>query len=178
MKLPIKFNDEIIIRELTMKDAKALMDYINPMTEEPGIGILMNKKISLKEEKKYLKDVLEQVKKGKAIKLAAVDGDRIVSVASIELMKYKKSHVGGFGIAVSKDYRGKGLGKFMMKTIIDYAVEKLKGLKLIELDVFADNKWARHLYEKMGFKKTGIKPKAVKQGNKYIDEIMMYKDVD
>ena len=62
--MPIKFNDEILIREPKSTDAKALMDYINPMTQEPGISISMDKPVTLKEEKEYLKGVLKLIKEG------------------------------------------------------------------------------------------------------------------
>ncbi len=168
---------DIQIREPSIRDAKKLMDFINPMTEEKGIGLLINKKVSLKEEKDYLKGVIKSIKEHKAVFLIAEHENKIIANTSIELYNHKKSHVGVFGISISKGYRNKGLGTFLMKTIIDYAKEKLKGLEIIELEVFADNERAKHVYKKMGFKKTGIKPRVIKQGNKYVDEIIMYKEL-
>jgi len=175
MKLPIKFNDEVIIREPKSSDAKALMGYINPIIAEPGVGIMLDKPQSLKQENDYLKGVIKTIKSGKGVYLYAFKGDTLVGSADINLKDYKQSHVGEFGITVANDYRDIGLGSFLMKTIINYAKEKLVGLEIIQLGVFADNSRARHVYQKMGFKEVALMPRVIKNKGKYTDEVIMHK---
>jgi RimJ/RimL family protein N-acetyltransferase len=46
-------------------------------------------------------------------------------------------------------------------------------LKVIELAVFAENRTAKHLYEKFGFRELGLRPLSIKRGERYIDECLM-----
>ena len=62
--------------------------------------------------------------------------------------------------------------------MVQYAIEqaKLNGFELLELGVFEDNEPAIHLYEKLGFVKYGIQPRAFKlKDGTYRDEIIMVK---
>ncbi|RRK11817.1 ribosomal-protein-alanine N-acetyltransferase [Lactiplantibacillus garii] len=58
-------------------------------------------------------------------------------------------------IAVHPDVQGHGLGHFMMKTMVDRAVEL--NYKTVTLEVRYSNTNAQRLYTSMGFEKTGIK---------------------
>jgi RimJ/RimL family protein N-acetyltransferase len=61
----------------------------------------------------------------------------------------------------------------MMKALIDQG--RAWGLKVLTLSVFASNKRAFHVYEKVGFVQTGVIPKSVFKEGKYVDEILMTK---
>lgn len=174
MRLPIHFGD-LIIRGPKISDARSLMNYINPIIKESGVGIMLNKCQTLKQEKDYLKGVIKSVKSGDGVYLYAFNGSDCVGATDIKLKSYKQAHVGSFGITVAKRYRDKGLGSFLMKTVIDYAREKLKGLEIIELGVFADNSRAIHVYEKMGFKRVALLPRVIKNKGNYVDELIMHK---
>ncbi len=58
-------------------------------------------------------------------------------------------------IAVHPDVQGRGLGHFMMKTMIDRAVEL--DYQTVTLEVRYSNTTAQHMYTNLGFEKTGIK---------------------
>ena len=53
------------------------------------------------------------------------------------------------GIGAIDAYHGSGLGRIMLRIMIDHA--KRMGFDRVELGVFADNPRAFHLYESMGF---------------------------
>ncbi|MGE5682027.1 MAG: N-acetyltransferase family protein [Bacillota bacterium] len=80
-------------------------------------------------------------------------------------------HCGRLGMGVHKDYRNSGIGRMLIVNTIQKAVNK--GMERIELEVFASNKPAITLYEKMGFKVEGIKRKARKIDQNYEDIIEM-----
>ena len=87
-------------------------------------------------------------------------------------MKY--SHRAYMGISIQKQYCNMGLGSAM----VEYAVEQAKanGFEQLELGVFEDNIEAIHLYEKYGFQKYGVQPRAFKlKDGTYRDEIIMVK---
>ena len=74
-------------------------------------------------------------------------------------------------IANSKD-RGKGMGSFAVKTMIEHAFLNLN-LRRIELQVLENNLPAIKLYEKNGFVKEGIKRKSNYKNGQYMNMIIM-----
>ncbi len=64
--------------------------------------------------------------------------------------------------AVRKEFRGKGIGKMLLKS----AIERLKtrGKKKITLEVRVSNVQAQALYEKLGFKITEVIPSYYSDG--------------
>ena len=86
-------------------------------------------------------------------------------------------HEGVFGISVLKDYRGKGLGKLLMKLALDEAIKNLPNLRIITLGVFSTNDLAKEMYKNFGFIEFGRLPEGIFHRGKYIDHIYMYKKV-
>ena len=67
---------------------------------------------------------------------------------------------------------GKGIGSWAIKSTLDFAFRELK-LHRVELDVFSFNPRAIRAYEKAGFRREGVLRDAVKDGDKYGDDILM-----
>lgn len=65
--------------------------------------------------------------------------------------------VPSYGVWISEKYSNKGLSTFTLQHAISFC--KLNSIKKIMLKVHPDNIAAKHIYEKYGFKKTGIDPK-------------------
>ena len=87
-------------------------------------------------------------------------------------LKYR--HRAGMGISVLKDYWGCGLGSYLMQLAIDQT--RANGFEQLELGVYSDNSRAIHLYERFGFERYGIQPRAFKlKDGTYRDEIIMVK---
>ena len=172
-----KFNDKKIkIEELSkkhLKEVKVFQEYINSLIVE-NAKISMDQKLTLKEEKEWLKGQIKLIEKNKAIYLIAYDKNKMISGSGIILDKGKSSHVGVFGITIKNGYRRIGLGSFLLKELIKLSKKKLKPKpKIIRLSVFASNQPAINLYEKIGFKKIARIPKTIKHNKKLIDEIIM-----
>ena len=68
--------------------------------------------------------------------------------------------------------RGKGIGTWATEVTRDFAFEKLH-LHRLELDVYSFNPRAEKVYLKAGFKREGILRDAVRDGEKYADDILM-----
>ena len=96
-------------------------------------------------------------------------GDCLVSTLRPHL-KYR--HRASFGISIRKEFWGQGLGGVLLAEAIRVAGEN--GFEQLELGAFADNSRAIRLYEKLGFQKVGIQPRAFKlKDGAYQDEVMM-----
>lgn len=67
---------------------------------------------------------------------------------------------------------GNGIGSWAVKMTRDFAFEELK-LHRLELDVFSFNPRAEKAYIKAGFKREGVLRDAIKDGEKYADDILM-----
>lgn len=147
--------------------------YINDLIEE-DIYLLVQKKYTLAEERDWLKGELNKVKARQEIILVAEAERKIVGTAAISLLRGKQSHVGLFGISVAKDYRGMGLGGFLINKIINLAKNEIKPApKIIYLGVFAKNQIANDLYKKTGFKEVARIPNQLMHKGRLMDEIIM-----
>ena len=167
----------ITIRQPDKKDlnnVRKFLDFINNLVEE-GVQILASKKLSLKEEKEWLKKLLNNIKTRKTIFLLAEDNGVIAGTSTINLRKDRASHVGEFGISIRKEYRGMGLGSYLMKEILKLAKKELKP-KIFRLSVYPTNKVALNLYKKNSFKEVARVPKQIQYHGKLIDEIIMISD--
>lgn len=157
--------------------AKKFQEYINSLVEE-DLMISLNKKQTLEEEKEWIERNLQNVKEKKTVLLIAKNAEKIVGISEVELKKGREGHVGEFGISIRKGYRGKGLGKKLMANVLDLSKKELNPRpKIIRLSVFSENKIAQNLYKKFGFKEVARVPKQLEYKGKFIDEIIMIKEL-
>ena len=88
-----------------------------------------------------------------------VDG-QIVGNCQIRILKGRKQrHRAAVAIAILREYWGLGIGTRMFQELIRLAEEQEELLQL-ELSFIEGNDRARALYEKMGFRITGVNPDA------------------
>jgi RimJ/RimL family protein N-acetyltransferase len=169
------------LRRLSRRDLPQLLIFANALVSEkkmnPDLGIVsIDRKVSYAEERKYLNRVLDGVRKEEYVSVAAFDGDRLVGNCDImRRTPFDVRHTGVLGIVLLDGYRGMGLGEAMIRDAFEQAV--LIGVWLVELQVFANNPAARHLYKKLGFKEVGMVPHKIQRGGRSIDEIQMYIDL-
>jgi ribosomal protein S18 acetylase RimI-like enzyme len=89
--------------------------------------------------------------------------------------RLKTDHICGiYGVYVSQEYRGKGIGNLLMDAALA-EIKKMTGVVKIELAVNPTQKAAARLYRKYGFKITGRVKKALRVNDKFYDELMMEK---
>jgi len=100
--------------------------------------------------------------------------DKIVGHVSVELNKYRRSHIGKLAVGIISGYKGIGLGEYLATEVINLAKKEL-GTKIIQLEVYVDNKSAINLYKKLGFKKVARLPKQIQYKGKLIDKFIMIK---
>jgi len=175
----IILNDKKIkIAPLSKKDlelVKEFQEFLNSLVAEDA-KILVNEKISLRKEMEFLQNGIKSTKDKKKVYLIAKDGNKVVANTSIESGVYKRNHIGKLGIAIRNGYRGMGLGKYLMKEIMEIAEKELKPTpKMFQLEVYENNKPAIALYKKMGFKIVGKIPKQLQHKGKLISEYIMIK---
>lgn len=106
--------------------------------------------------------------------LVGIIEDRIVGMVSVVTFQNRprRRHVGAIGISVHEDWQGKGIGKELMRAIVDLADNWLN-LTRLELEVYAENEAALRLYEHFGFEVEGrLRQHALRDG-RFVDSIVM-----
>lgn len=169
--------NKILIRYPTKKDVHILRDYINALSKEQTFIMFQGEQISLKEETEYLNKQIEKIGKNKAVKLLVFNKNKLIGVSDIIMQDKASDHIGAFGITVVKEFRNQGIGKLLMKLVLEEAKKKIKDLRIISLGIFSGNKTASKMYEKFGFKEYGKLPKGLKYKDRYVDHIYLYKNI-
>lgn len=167
------------LRILQKSDANELIDYMNRLSEEDTFVALSGEKVSLKEEEKFVHSLLKKFATGDCLPIVCeIDGKpaAIARIARKLNMRKRSRHIGIIVISVREEYRGEGIGKECMKELIA-RTKTLKGINLLKLTAFAENKTAINLYEKYGFKIVGQIPKQYLYRGEYQDNIIMQREI-
>jgi L-phenylalanine/L-methionine N-acetyltransferase len=80
-------------------------------------------------------------------------------------------HTAVLGMSVDRNYRNQGIGSALLERAINWAKEQ--GIVRLELEVYAENLAAIHLYEKFGFGIEGRKQMYAYQRGRYYDSYLM-----
>lgn len=89
----------------------------------------------------------------------------------------KTRHRASVAIALLKEYWNLGIGTRMLEQLIR-AAEQRGDILQLELDYIEGNVRARALYEKMGFRITGVKPDAIRlKDGTLLNEYMMIRKI-
>ncbi len=81
-------------------------------------------------------------------------------------------HMTALGIYVAKRWRDQGIGKALMTRCVEWA-QASPLVERVELEVYAHNARAIHLYEQFGFEREGCKRRLYYQNGQPIDMLIM-----
>ena len=106
--------------------------------------------------------------------LLAVVDEHVVGMVNVDTFpnRPRRKHAGAIGICVHEEWQGKGVGTALMRAMLDFADNWLN-LTRLELEVFADNAAAIHLYERFGFEVEGTLRQHALRNGRYVDSTMM-----
>ena len=172
---------QIVLREIGTRDASQFRLFTNSLAREkatnPGLFIIdPERELTGREAKEAVSRMRKVIDAKAMISVAAFDGPRLVGACEVYRPKHDEiRHTGLLDIAILPGHRGIGLGELMMKETLMLA--RRSGIWLVELRVFATNVPAIRLYEKMGFKRSGLVPDMIKKDGRYIDDVQMYVDL-
>lgn len=164
----------IILRTPKWEDLDDLNALINSLVEE-GADIVNYQKVTREQEADWLSRQLAEIEKGHRFMLLAEVEGIVVAVSRLTRKTGYSEHVGTVGIVIKDGFRDIGIGTEMMKTLVAQAVHM--GLKMLTLFVFSTNERAKHVYEKIGFKETGCIPNEIYKNGKFLDHIIMVKEL-
>jgi RimJ/RimL family protein N-acetyltransferase len=160
----------VTLRAPRWEDLDDLLTFINGLVKE-GADIVRDQPSQRAQEAEWLGRVLAEIETDRSIRMVAEVDGHVVASAEVSKQKGCSRHVGSVGIGISQAYRDLGIGTAMLETLI--AEAKATGLRVLWLGVFATNQRALHVYEKVGFTRTGIRPKMFFRNGQYIDDVIM-----
>ena len=172
----LKDGRDALLRSPCEEDAEQMLQFIIKASGETDF--------LMKYPEEFADFTLEQEKS--FINEAYNDPDRIMIACLVEgrfagncMISFrtglKDHHRASVAIALLQEYWGFGIGTKMFVEMIQIARER-DGVRQIELDFIEGNSRARSLYEKMGFRTTGVKPDAIRmKDGTFLNEYMMVK---
>ena len=80
-----------------------------------------------------------------------------------------------WGMYVRPAAQHAGLGKRLVTAVLNHARGRVE---MVQLTVVSDNEGARRLYSGLGFVEYGYEKRALKQGGRYYDEVLMVRFLD
>jgi len=156
------------------EDCKEFQRFINTLTRE-GTYLLVDKPITLKEEKQWLNTQVTEQRKGKQLYLKALVDGRLIGDCFAK-PGFGRNHGNvNLGIAIAKKWRGKGIGYILLNELIQRS-EKKWHPKNIYLHVVSTNTKAYQLYESLGFRKIALLPQWFEYNKRYLDEYLLLLD--
>jgi RimJ/RimL family protein N-acetyltransferase len=161
------------IREAVPGDAEELVAYIHRLDSEPdsmiprGPGEFL---VTVEQERALL---TEYAASDNAVYLVAEADGHVVGCLSCTGGKRRATrHNADFGMSVAPEWRNKGIGMALLSRLVAWA-EGTGILRRLELEVYAHNAPALHLYRKFGFIEEGRRQRGYFQSGRFIDGILM-----
>jgi RimJ/RimL family protein N-acetyltransferase len=165
---------KVVFRTIKLSDLEGCMSYINWLIAKKAYISLQNK-VSRKSEAKWIKGKVKELKEGNKIAVVIEVDGKVGGLVEVWRWPLANKHVSEIGIGVGP-YRRIGLGTKALELMEKIAKKNFKS-KIMVIKYMEPNKIAEGLYKKRGFKETGKIPKGIKHYGKYIDEIILYKEL-
>ena len=158
----LKDGRKAVIRSPRYEDIPGLLDYLVTSAGETDFILRYPEecgKYTAENEKKFI-DNWNASETGATL-VCIVDGKLAGNCEISWSNKIKTGHRASVAIALLKEFWGQGIGTRMFEEMIRIAKTNERIIQL-ELEFVEGNTRARALYEKMGFRITGLRPNAVR----------------
>jgi ribosomal protein S18 acetylase RimI-like enzyme len=177
LTISLKNRQKIVLRHILKEDLDDIWDNYNEVIDEGKYQPSFTKVVDKFEKISWYNELLGFGNLCIVAEYKGTSSSKIVGQCTIHHDEWEASeHVGLLGIIISKNFRNLGLGEKLM----EYAMAEAKknGKSKIVLGTLVTNIPAIHLYEKLGFRRIGIRQKQFYMKKKYIDELLMEKWLD
>ena len=164
----------VAVRSLTPSDAQAFRDLrLEALKSSPeAFGSSYEEEVSLP-----LEAIEARIPAaGPNAIFGAFAGESLIGMAGFAVYeRIKASHKGVmWGVYVKPDWRGGRVGKALVQRVIDHAS---RHVIMLEAAVGLTNENARRTYHGLGFKAYGTERKAIRIGDIFYDEELLYLDL-
>ena len=161
------------LRLLTVDDAEAFWHLRLEMLRNDPESFADSDEEHLKTKIETARERLSKSDPASNFVVGAFERGKLMGTAGFFRRENKKERHKGhvWGVYVSPELRGKGVGKSLMLEIVRRA-RQIAGIEQITLVASAKFP-AQKLYESVGFKGYGIEPHSLKIGADYVDDVLM-----
>ena len=179
IEFKLKDGRNAVIRSPKDEDIQGMLDYLYVSSGETNFLLRYPEECGkyTAEGEKALFDRMNQ-SDNEAMLVCLVEG-KIAGNCQISWSKgIKTRHRAAVAIALLSEYWNQGIGTRLFQELIRIAEEN-ENLIQIELDFVEGNSRARALYEKMGFRITGVKPNAIRlKDGTLLNEYSMIREIE
>lgn len=171
-KTILKNGRELFIRPAEESDAERLVEYMNLVGGESDFLTYGKNecRFTAETEKQFLRD---QKKNPSSLFLVGLIGEELACSANLAAeSKTRVTHNCELSITVRKKYWRLGAASALLTELIRFAKES-GTLKIIHLDVYANNENAIRLYQAFGFQAAGRLKNYFRVGGNYYDDLIM-----
>ena len=178
VRFKLKDGREAILRSPREEDVESTLEYLAISAGETDYLLRYPEecgKYTPEGEKKLFEQKNESPYE--AMIMCIVEG-KVVGNCGISFFNgIKTKHRATVAIALIRDFWNQGIGTKMFEEMIRLAESREEVMQL-ELEFVEGNARARHLYEKMGFRITGVRPNAIRlKDGTLLNEYMMIKEI-
>jgi RimJ/RimL family protein N-acetyltransferase len=172
-EVTLKDGAACVLRVPDQPDAEAVFEYAREHLAENVGSIRAPEEFDLTVEKE--REWIAAHRDSPDALLLIADLDGVAGLINFKSFDRKRlSHVGGFGVGVRKDVRGRGIGRALIETLLEWAHANPR-IEKVSLQVLADNENAIALYRKLGFVEEGRRPGQVRyEDGRHVDDVLMY----
>lgn len=168
-------SNQVTLRIGNINDAEAVLKLQKEILSESEFMISVLEEFE--ETVEQIRNWIEKILANEREKLIMAESNgQIVGLIVFRAKSTKRLlHTGSFTAMVKKEFRNQGIGKLLIKELLNWA-EHNPLLEKVSLGVLSTNQRAIELYKNMGFVEEGRKIKEVKfNDDLYVDDILMYK---
>jgi len=139
----------VLLRPMVAKDYSRLMEFYSAVSDE-----------DLRFFRDYVKEPgvvqawCDNVDYGRVLPILALVKERVVGCASLHFGERSRRHVAEIRLFLSKDFRKRGLGIKMSRTLIDLA--RKQGVQVLTAEIVSDKTDVVKAFETLGFKQATI----------------------
>lgn len=163
----------ILVRDLEESEAQQLLSLLENLAVDGEGQILLPQEIPMMEVEPgpWIHAARSHPNE---IFLGVFQGPTLVGFLEVRNFRRRRlAHVVSFSMGITREWRQRGVGKFLLSAMIQWLREYTE-IEKIHLEVNGDNSAALALYKRFGFQEEGRKRLAIKYApGHYTDEVLM-----
>ncbi|MCC6675877.1 MAG: GNAT family N-acetyltransferase [Phycisphaerales bacterium] len=171
--------EPLIIRRAREEDAAALVELGDDILSTSDYNLTTPEEFRQAFTEAKEREWVREMRDGPGnLALIAEIGGRLVGSASFRAESRRRmAHWGFFSIGIAREWRGRGVGRLLIETLLDWGVDH-PTVEKICLGVLGPNVRAFRLYRAMGFAVEGYRYRGIRFApERYADGVQMYQFV-